>query len=305
LIAKLVHQGEYDAIWANAHWIHMEAGLAGIVCKKPVVLHLHEEVMPGLGTQLRAAAVRLATRSVAVSQAVAAGLPRSVIDRVCVIPNGVDVDAMSPPKEDDRPELHRLRGTFGIEDGDVMVLAATRLDPDKRIEDVVHAVQKVGDPRLRLVVAGVTSRFPDYECRVRSEAAALLPGRVTFCGNRDDMAGLFRASDVVMHAGVVEGMPLGLLEAQSCGKPAIAYEVAGVPEAVVDGSTGLLAEPRDVVGLSDALGRLVADPALRRRMGVAARAHTVQHHQVGTQADRNAALLTEMCGASGDGGAPR
>jgi hypothetical protein len=96
-IAKLVHQGGYDAIWANAHWIHMEAGLAGIVCKKPVVLHLHEELMPGLGTQLRAAAVRLATRSVAVSQAVAAGLPRSVIDRVCVIPNGVDVDAMSPP----------------------------------------------------------------------------------------------------------------------------------------------------------------------------------------------------------------
>jgi glycosyltransferase involved in cell wall biosynthesis len=296
LIAGLVRNGDFDAIWSNAHWLHLEAGLTGIICRKPVVLHLHEELPPGLGNRLRAASVRLATRSVAVSRAVVAGLPASVLDRVAVIPNGVDVQAMSPPRDSDRCELQHLRQALGIGNSDVMVLAATRLDPDKRVEDLIDAVRRIDDSRVHLVVAGATSRFPDYECEVRAMGNALPAGRVTFCGHSDDMAALFRASDVVIHAGVVEGMPLGLLEAQSCGKPAVAYRVAGVPEAVLDGKTGLLAEPLDVAGLSDALRRLVTDPALRRRLGLAGRAHVVQHHQLATQADRNVALLAEICG---------
>jgi glycosyltransferase involved in cell wall biosynthesis len=296
LITDLLRKGAYDAVWSNAHWLHMEASLAGIFCKKPVVLHLHEESVPGLATRLRTTAVRLATRSVSVSHAVAAGLPASVRDRVCVIPNGVDVEAMSPPQRGDEGKIQDLRATFGIADDDVMVLAATRLDPDKRIEELMSAVQMIGDARVRLVVAGVTSRFPDYERQVRAEGAALPPGRVIFCGNREDMPALLRASDLFAHAGVVEGMPLGILEAQSCGKPVVAYGVAGVPEAVIDGTTGVLAVPGDVNGLAAALGRLTGDPVLRAQMGGAARAHVMAHHSIETQATRNAEVLTEMCG---------
>ncbi len=128
-------------------------------------------------------------------------------------------------------------------------------------------------------------------------AAQVPDGRITFCGNRDDMTTLFRASDVVLHAGIVEGMPLGLLEAQSCGKPVVAYGVAGVPEATLDGVTGLLAQPRDVTGLAAALRTLADDHRLRAEMGAAARAHTLAHHRIETQAQANAAILTEMCGA--------
>jgi glycosyltransferase involved in cell wall biosynthesis len=109
------------------------------------------------------------------------------------------------------------------------------------------------------------------------------------------MAALFQASDVVMHAGMVEGMPLGLLEAQSCGKPVVAYRVAGVPEAVLHATTGLLATPGDADDLGDALGRLVEDPALRSQMGTSARAHVLSHHLLEVQAARNMQVLTEMC----------
>jgi glycosyltransferase involved in cell wall biosynthesis len=118
---------------------------------------------------------------------------------------------------------------------------------------------------------------------------------VQFCGNRDDMAALFGASDVVVHTGTVEGMPLTLIEAQACGTPVIAYDVAGVGEAVRDGVTGFLAPPCDVPRLGDALRRL-ADPALRTKMGAAAREHALAHHQIETQAERNVAILREMCG---------
>lgn len=295
LIVELVRRRDYDAIWSNAHWLHLEASLAGRICRKPVVLHLHEEVMPGLATRLRGLAVRFATRTVAVSHAVGAGLPTSLAERVCVIPNGVDVAALHPPRDDDWDAVRRLRARFGIGDEDVMILAATRIDPDKRIEDLTAVMQKIDDPRAKLVVAGITSRFPDYERDVRAQGERALGGRVTFCGNRDDMAAMFQASDVVLHAGTVEGMPLGLLEAQACGKPVVAYDVAGVREAVVDGTTGWLAAVRDVASLHRALAKLVHDGESRTKMGAAARAHVLAHHQLETQAACNAELLKRLC----------
>jgi glycosyltransferase involved in cell wall biosynthesis len=213
-----------------------------------------------------------------------------------VIPNGIDAETFSPASERDLEQLHRLRTDFGIGTDDVMALAATRLDPSKCIEDLITTVRTVDDPRIRLIIAGTTSGYPDYARDIRAQADQLPAGRVTFCGSRDDMTALFRASDVVIHAGIVEGMPLGLLEAQSCGKPVIAYDVAGVPEAVVDGFTGLLAAPRDVAGLGVALQRLAGDRTLRAKMGTAAREHVLAHHRIETQALRNAAVLTEMCG---------
>jgi glycosyltransferase involved in cell wall biosynthesis len=251
--------------------------------------------MPGMGQWLRAGAVLLANRTVAVSRGVADALPTLARKRVDVIPNGVDTDELSPPSEADRESLRSVRASLGITDDDLMVLAATRLDPVKRIEHLIDAIGVADDPRLRLVVAGVTSAYPEYERDVRAKADALPAGRITFCGERDDMADLFRASDVVLHAGVVEGMPLGLLEAQSCGKPVVAYSVAGVPEAVRDRITGLLAAPGDVAGLGTALRRLAGDPALRAEMGANARRHVLKYHQIRKQAARNVDLLTEMC----------
>ena len=251
--------------------------------------------MPGTGQFLRAGAMLLASRTVAVSRGVADALPAVARNRVTVIPNGVDTDAFSPHPEADRDAL---RASLGVAAGDLMVVAATRLDPVKRIEDLIDAVRSVDEPRLKLVVAGVTSAFPEYELQVRATAEAELGRRVIFCGERDDMAALFRASDVVLHAGVVEGMPLGLLEAQACGTPVVAYAVAGVPEAVRDGVTGLLAAPGDVAALAGALRRMTADSSARAEMGAHARQHVLAHHQLHTQAARNVEVLTEMCGVS-------
>ncbi|PXW99123.1 glycosyltransferase family 4 protein [Mycolicibacterium moriokaense] len=290
-IAALARSGGYDALWANGHWTHFDTSVAGRMSRKPVVLHLHEEALPGLGTWLRTGAVRLASRAVAVSHAVAAGLPQSTSERVHVIPNGVDAQAMSPGDQD----TTRLRAELRIPDGGLMVLAATRIDPTKRIEDLIECQRSLNDPRVHLIIAGATSGFPDYERRVREDASRLR-NAVTFCGNRDDMTALFRASDVVVHAGTVEGMPLTLIEAQACAKPVIAYDVAGVAEAVRDGLTGILVPPTDVTGLTGALRGLVADATRRAEMGAAARLHVMAHHRIETQADRNVAVLAAVCG---------
>jgi len=290
-IATLGRSGDYDALWANGHWTHLDTSVAGRLARRPVVLHLHEEAMPGVGSWLRAGAVMLASRAVAVSHAVAAGLPDFAAERVRVIPNGVDTQLMSPGNLG----TSGLRAKLGVADDAVMVLAATRLDPTKRIEDLVACQRSLNDPRVHLVVAGSTSGFSDYERRVRTDASTLRE-TVTFCGSRNDMTALYRACDVVIHTGTVEGMPLTLVEAQSCGKPVIAYDVAGVKEAVHDGSTGILVPATDVALLTRALRELVNNPARRAEMGAAARVHALAHHRIEIQADRNASVLTDMCG---------
>jgi glycosyltransferase involved in cell wall biosynthesis len=292
-IAALMRSGGYDALWANGHWTHLDTSVAGRLSRRPVVLHLHEEAMPGVGSWLRAGAVMLASRAVAVSHAVAAGLPDFAAERVRVIPNGVDTQLMSPGNLG----TSGLRAKLGVADDAVVVLAATRLDPTKRIEDLIACQRSLHDSRVHLVIAGSTSGFPDYERGVRNDASTLR-GSVTFCGNHADMTALFRASDVVVHAGTVEGMPLTLIEAQACGKPVVAYDVAGVKEAVRDGLTGILVPPTDVAGLTRAVRELVGDPARRLEMGATARVHVLANHRIEIQADRNASVLMDMCGRS-------
>tara|TARA_R110000868_G_scaffold176323_2_gene413920 strand:- start:2524 stop:3669 length:1146 start_codon:yes stop_codon:yes gene_type:complete len=97
--------------------------------------------------------------------------------------------------------------------------------------------------------------LPDTDVRARLSAADL------FClpGYQDD-------------SGRVEGFGLVFLEAGAYGLPSIATRSGGIPEAVEDGITGLLVPERDPAALADAIARLVEDPQMRARMGMAARA---------------------------------
>lgn len=74
------------------------------------------------------------------------------------------------------------------------------------------------------------------------------------------------------HKHSVEGFGLVYLEAGAHGLPVVAHAIGGVPEAVIDGETGLLVPPGDQPALTAAFTRLLADPVLRRRLGEAGRA---------------------------------
>ncbi|MGH8891131.1 MAG: glycosyltransferase family 4 protein [Acidothermaceae bacterium] len=292
LIADAAVAHGCDVIHANGHGIHLDAVFAGRRAKLPVVLHLHEEMPQLFGRALRSTAVAIADSSVAVSQAVANGLVKPLRRKVTVIANGVDTDAIQPG-----PAVGGVRESLGVQPGDVVLLALTRLDPEKRIEDLIEAMSPLRDADgWHLAVAGETSSYPDYALRVRALAARELPGRVTFAGRREDVRALLNSSDVLVHAGVIEGMPLGLLEAQAAGLPVVAYRVAGVPEAVRDGETGLLAAPGDVGELGRHIAALVRDRELRHRLGVAGRAHVERAHTLAGQAEQYASLLDTLIG---------
>jgi glycosyltransferase involved in cell wall biosynthesis len=79
------------------------------------------------------------------------------------------------------------------------------------------------------------------------------------------------------------------MEAQSQRLPCVATAVSGIPELIEDGVTGLLVPPRDREALAGAIARLVADPALRARLGEAGRARTLRDFVLERGIDRLAA----------------
>lgn len=138
----------------------------------------------------------------------------------------------------------------------------------------------------RLSVAG------DGEAKAEVMAAfAGLEGRVTWLGQLppEGVQSLLAKGSVFVWPGVGEAFGLAYLEAQAVGLPVVAFGVAGVPEVVEDGVTGVLAG--DAAGLAAGVDRLLADADLRAKMGAAAKAKVARDHSLsGAAAALGAAL---------------
>src|SRR6185295_6778990 len=95
--------------------------------------------------------------------------------------------------------------------------------------------------------------------------------RVHFLGVRRNVGDMLNAIDVFVLPSLWEGLPLALILAMGAGVPVVATRVAGVPEVVEDGRTGLLVPPADAEALGRAVAHLVTDPAAGRRLADNAR----------------------------------
>jgi colanic acid/amylovoran biosynthesis glycosyltransferase len=181
-------------------------------------------------------------------------------DRIHVVPCGVDVD-LAPPT---RPETD-----------DVQVLAVGRMVPKKHpLATLAAFVTAAKDhPRLRLTMVGDGPLADDV---ARVAAASGLGDRIELLGAQPHatVKALLAGADVFVQHSVVspvdgdeEGLPVAVLEAMAAGAPVVSTRHAGIPEAVVDGVTGLLVDEGDVQGMAQAIADLAADAGCRRELG--------------------------------------
>jgi lipopolysaccharide/colanic/teichoic acid biosynthesis glycosyltransferase/glycosyltransferase involved in cell wall biosynthesis len=185
---------------------------------------------------------------------------------------GVDLTRFSPANRDSA-ETARLRTRLGIP-ADAPVLGFVgRFVKDKGIRQLVESFQRlrVAYPSLRLLLVGDFEQGDPVEPEVRryieSEGAIVRPGFVS------DTAPYYGLIDVLALPTFREGFPGVPLEAQASGVPVVTTTATGAVDSIVDGVTGFLVPVGAVEALTNALGKLLADPTLRERMGKAGRAH--------------------------------
>ena len=215
----------------------------------------------------------LADVTVAVSDAVAArhASVRAVsARRLRVIPNGVDTTLFRP----DAARRERMRQLLGLGQ-EFTWLAVGRLMWKKGYTTLLRAFAGLGGGILLVAGAGPL----DTELR---RLAGDLGADVRFLGERQDVADLMSACDGFVHASLVEGLPLALLEAASSGMACVATDVGGVSEIIVHERTGYLVSPGVPEALGAAMSRLMSlSGEQRRKLGLAARDRVVARFETG------------------------
>jgi glycosyltransferase involved in cell wall biosynthesis len=185
--------------------------------------------------------------------------------------------------------------------GPVRILCVASLQEYKGHRFLLGALASDAPPlgRIELILAG-RGELQDELASLAGELG--LRRRVDFLGPLTEpeiVAELSRAdalvlpSIVVPQTGFTEGIPVSLMEAMAAGVPVVASAVAGVPELVIDGNTGLLAEPGDERSLGRALTRLLTEPQadVARRLE-AARRLVEREFDLATSAAAMASLLS-------------
>jgi phosphatidylinositol alpha-1,6-mannosyltransferase len=196
--------------------------------------------------------------------------------RGVIVPPGVDHDRFRPINaEVSSPTRER----FGLDPEVPLVLGLSRLVPRKGFDIVIDAV--AGMPDVQLAIGGSGRDAGRLNKRAGGRPNVHFLGRVPDA----DLPSLFASADVFAMccrdrwAGLeAEGFGIVFLEAAACAVPSVAGRSGGAHEAVDDGETGYVVEPRDVDAVRHAIGLLCRDPDARARMGRTARERAVSEY---------------------------
>jgi len=180
-----------------------------------------------------------------------------------MISNGVDAGRFHPGGSP-------LRKTWGIGEDEVIILLARRLAEKNGVTDFARAVRLLDPKSCRIVVAG---DGPERSKMMAILGEGNLFDRVLLLGAvpNVDMPPVYRAADISVLPSLAEATSISGLEAMATGLPLVGTRVGGIPAIIADGETGLLVAPRQPEEMAAALRRLMADQAMRERLGAAAR----------------------------------
>lgn len=213
------------------------------------------------------------------------GVPAGKIE---VVRSGLDLAAFgNSAKRDD------IRAELGLSDDQHLVLLIGRLRSVKGVEYGIRAFTSalIEQPNMHMALAGEGDQLNHLKT-VADQLGA--PDQITFLGVRNDLPDLLSAADSILIPSLNEGFPRTAIEAMAAGKPIIATQVGGTPEAVIDGETGILVPAKDVEKMSEALIDLANDRELQARLGFAGRKRAEQNYSVENYAARLDGLYRQL-----------
>lgn len=288
-LIRIVRAFRPDIVETHTAKAGMLGRLAALLARRrrPVVIHTyHGHVLRGYFGPLKTGVfksierglARVSDRLIGVSEATVDELvelevaPRS---KFTVVPLGLELDpflALGPDPD------HGFREEIGAGSDEVLFTYTGRLVPIKRPELMLRSLARAreGGAPARVAVVGDGLLRPQLESLAESLGCA---GAVDFLGYRRDLPRIAAGSDAALLTSDNEGTPVALIEAAAAGRPAVATDVGGVPDIVVEGA-GLLAPAGDESALAARIAQLAGEPDRRRGMGARARQHVAEKFTV-------------------------
>lgn len=212
----------------------------------------------------------------------------SAAKSIQTIYNALDVDDYSPI------DRSLARQQLGLPlDKTIMVFGADRLGSSfKGMPQLAAALTQLHDKDDMLGLAFGSGAMP--------EVAGSMP-EIVYTGYIDTLerqVAVYSAADVYVLPSLADNMPQTAVEAMACGLPVVAFDVGGIPELVVPGKTGLLADLRNDITLARHLQWMHDHPQQRQEMGRQARRHVVGMFEARQQTQRHIELYQRIVGQS-------
>lgn len=228
----------------------------------------------------------LSDRIIAVSEAVRKnmadnGMPEG---KISVIYGGI-----CPVKELDSEEKSRVRQRWGIAEKDIVAGIVARLTEVKGHKHFIDAAEIISrdNDNVKFLIAGIGPKEQELKELVQNRG---LTDKVIFTGYMDNIYEIFNIIDINVISSLSEALCLSLIEGMCVGKPAVATNTGGIPEAVKDGYNGYLVTVGDSSMLADRILKLALDTELGKIMGDRGRELVAAHFTADAMAKRIEAL---------------
>jgi glycosyltransferase involved in cell wall biosynthesis len=228
---------------------------------------------------LRNRLLRRADRFVAISSVIAEELSAAGIDERAIerIPNCVDTERFRPVSAAER---RACRERLGLPLEAPLAVFTGRLVSYKGLPGLLRVWETIrqrhGEARLLLVGAGGMDMH-SCEGELREYVASRgLGDRVIFAGEVEEVREYLQASDLFVFPTEDEAFGLSLVEAMSCGLPAVSTNIGGIRDILRHEENGLVVPPGEQEALGRSIDRLISDPSLAGRLGAAARRSAVE-----------------------------
>ena len=190
-------------------------------------------------------------------------------DRILVLGNGsvcgVDVDRFKP----NLVKRLQIRSELSMPEDGIVCLYLGRLNPDKGVQDLAAAFASfaANTPHAHLMVVGPDEGGMSEVLQSVLRNCSDQYHRIGFTNKPEDY---MAAADIFCLPSYREGFGSVLIEAAAAGVPALASNIYGITDAVVNGRTGMLHEPKNVVQIAEILQKMINDNVLRQNMSVQA-----------------------------------
>jgi len=232
---------------------------------------------------------------IAISRAVAgvlaaAGVPE---ERIRVVHSGVEPPEIPPGARE------RVRAELVIEGDRTLIGTVAALTDHKGHRYLLEAIPPVVErhPEALFLLVGEGELRGELERQAGS--LGLGSQHLRFLGQREDVPAILGALDLFVLPSHMEGLGTAIVDAQMAGLPVVATRAGGIPEIVLDGVTGLLAEPRDPACLAERILTMLDDAALRARLAGAGRRRAMEHFSADAMVDGTLAAWREFLARSG------